>query len=491
MNDKIKVNEVTLINPKPVEEKELSIIADVENLRRASRDIIFDHIAEKFDLPRDVLKIREHPSMPLFRIHEGLLSIAAYLEKKGGYTVRYLQQDFLEKEKLWKGEFKKACNSSVVGLTCCTPTYKRAVRLARAIKRINPNSIVVIGGPHVSVMDVQAIRDGADIVVRGEGEVTMFEVLTALEKGWNKLREINGITFNLNGRIKKNPDSKPPDLNLLPSPSYHLVPEQLRNITEVLIWTSRGCPYCCKFCVEWKLFKPLRFRSPENVLSDLIQIKQYFNSKHVFITDSEFPLNRKNFEQLRTLLRKQGLDLYFSCFLRANMATKTLIEELADMNVIQIYIGMESGSDVILKKMNKGETWSDYVNCLKITRGKIPFIVTSWMTGFPGETYRTLYETVVKLDWLHRKELITDSFPRVFIPYPGTPMFHSPEQYGMKILTYDYEKYSRKAFPAVHRLKNLNEYEIALASLQLFLIGTKHLVRQAQMKDAKVLKINI
>lgn len=405
----------------------------------------------------------------------GLLLMGA-LAKERGFKVNYIDYDLYILNNMNKRFKNKIRKSEIIGITCYTSTYSRMKNLIRNIKIINPNAKIIVGGVHNTYCDEDALKDGANFVVRGEGEKIFCELISKIDSN-RDYSKIKGISYINNGKLKRTPDEKVVSLDELPTPAYELLEPEIRNNTIVGLYTSRGCPFNCIFCSEKIFWKKHRYRNIDKVVQDINAYVDIFDSNSILFSDSTFGINKKYTLNLLNRLKQEFSDLYFSCQTRADIMDKKIINYLINSNFIGIFLGIESGSNKILENMRKGETFRQYVNFLKKINGNFPYIYSSWMFGHPGEDYHTIYETLRKLDWLHRNEFIIDSRPRVFIPYPGTPIFETPSKYDVCILTKNWERYSRFSFPPIHRLKTLSELEIWYSFIQAFLIGLKHLFR--------------
>jgi radical SAM superfamily enzyme YgiQ (UPF0313 family) len=182
------------------------------------------------------------------------------------------------------------------------------------------------------------------------------------------------------------------------------------------------------------------------------------------------------------------LGVYLSCNIRADSYKRFAKKTFAKMRkagFIEFLIGIESGSNAILKRLGKGITFEDSIKTLSILKKieNIPFVRSYWMIGVPGETHHTLSQTLKKLNWLYEKKLIYDSVERIFIPYPGLEMFRKPSKYGLEILTTDWRRYKRFSFPPVHRLKGLNEFELSNYILVMKSIQLKHYAKWAGLQQ--------
>jgi len=434
---------------------------------------------------------------PRWVVRTGLLSIAAYLEKYG-YHVDYCplnyyyakdsQQASKSEEEWLKSILKKHVSSDkVVGITCTTPEFKGALRVLKICKEINPNIVTVMGGYHVTFQDLNTLQNKfVDIVVRGEGEETMLEITKNYEKG-KDFSSIKGITYrSADDKVIKNPGRPPLDLKSLPIPAYHLLPKDALKSIRVAIMLSRGCPYNCSFCVEGRFWKhKIRYRSINQVINELRYIKDKFKLNFVHLADSSCDLHYEKINKLCNYLIKNDVDIFLSCNIRADSyrILGKIYDKMKKAGFIEFLLGVESGSDIQLQRLNKGITFNDVLTTLKVLNEKhIPFIRSYWMIGGPGENHQTATETVKKLDYLYEKELIYDSLVRIFTPYPGLDIFDNPSMYGITILTYDWDRYRRFSFPPVHRLVDLNEYELCNYIFLMKSIQIKHYAKWAGME---------
>ncbi|GAG55769.1 unnamed protein product [marine sediment metagenome] len=190
-----------------------------------------------------------------------LLYLSAYLESKS-IPVKILDgqvQDLSEQSLI---RYIEQFNPNVVGISCATPLVYAAHKIAKTVKAVSGEITVVMGGPHPTVLPEETMADeNVDIVVRGEGEITLFELVKAIESGAN-LNSVLGITYRDNGNIVST-QNRPLkiDLDSLPLPSRHLIPIReyhpqadiyYRSPSTIMI-TSRGCPYKCIFCASRRI----------------------------------------------------------------------------------------------------------------------------------------------------------------------------------------------------------------------------------------------
>jgi radical SAM superfamily enzyme YgiQ (UPF0313 family) len=133
--------------------------------------------------------------------------------------------------------------------------------------------------------------------------------------------------------------------------------------------------------------------------------------------------------------------------------------------------------------MRKGETFSKQYKAMRLFNDANIFVIISLLIGFPGETKKSIELNKKVLKKLHNELDFMDSWPRVFIPYPGTEIYKNPEKFGVKILTNDFEKWVRGCEPVIE-LKNLSREEIKQAALDLYKIGTENAMKRSGLKQS-------
>lgn len=434
---------------------------------------------------------------PRWVARTGLLSIAAYLENHG-YQIDYLPLNYLfnrdykeasTSEAKWLGSVLRGhiFSDGIVGITCTTPEFNGALKALKTCKAINPNILTVIGGYHVTFQDVNTLRNEfVDVVVRGEGENAMLEIAQIWDQG-KDLSSIRGISYrDKKNNIKRNPDRAPADLKLVPLPAYHLLPKDAIKSIRISIMLSRGCPHNCSFCVESKFWNHrIRYRPLQNIVDELEYVKEKFTLNFVHIADSSCDLHSNKITEFCDYLIKNNLDIYLSCNIRADSYKflGKLYNKMKKAGFIEFLLGIESGSNEQLKRLNKGITFNDALTTLKILKKqRIPFVRSYWMIGAPGENHVSATETVRKLDYLYSNCLIYDSVERIFIPYPGLTAFEDPTKHGIKIMTTDWDRYKRFSFPPVHHLTDINEYEMCNYTFLMKSIQVKHYAKWANME---------
>ncbi|RLC75822.1 MAG: B12-binding domain-containing radical SAM protein, partial [Chloroflexi bacterium] len=294
----------------------------------------------------------------------GLAYLAAISESKG-HEVRAYDGE-VDPEPL--EQVVRNFNPDVVGITATTVQIKRAWKVAEKIKELC-DIPVILGGVHPTLLPEDSVSHPAvDIVVRGEGEYTWEELISALEKGCKPedLEKIQGLTFKTpSGEIVSTPDRPViQDLDSLPFPVYHCFKMYLyTNLQPTIdhlppgrsfpIMTSRGCPYRCSYCSQigprrW------RMRSPENVVAEWRWLVKEMGALEIGVLDDTFNIDRERVIRICDLLIKEKLNRIPWIMIngiRANLVDKELLRKMREAGCIRTAFGVESGDQRILDEV--------------------------------------------------------------------------------------------------------------------------------------------
>jgi anaerobic magnesium-protoporphyrin IX monomethyl ester cyclase len=334
---------------------------------------------------------------------------------------------------------------SIVGITAITLTYNPALEVAKITKQVHPNCLVVLGGPHATFWDEQALKDSPylDVVVRKEGEITFLELVRRVENGIS-FDNVMGTTCRKDGKILKNPD-RPyiENLDELPFPARHLWPlEKLRKVEDVFyLTTSRGCTSWCEFCEAVRMFgRRYRMRSPKNIVDELEYLHNTYNAKQFTFCDDAFTIDQARIEKLCEEILDRNLKIVWNCGTRVDKVTKELLINMKEAGCVSVWFGVESGSQEVLDVMNKGISTSQTIKAIGWVRelGLTP--VPNVLLGFPGETKETAWRTIKFIEKVSPDNV---AFFNIATPLPGTPMYDQVKENGWLRIT-DFDKYDCK-----------------------------------------------
>lgn len=327
----------------------------------------------------------------------------------------------------------------LIGITSVTMNFPMALKIIKYCKKISPEALTIMGGPHVTFTaeDILRRHEEVDIIVQGEGEETIKEICQFVPQ--KDLTKIKGMAFRQNGKIQINED-RPfiADLNSLPNPARILFPisRYLAMKVPASILTSRGCPVGCSFCVGYRMMgRKGRFRDPQLVV-DEIEAALNLGFEEVCFDDDLFTRRPRHVLDVCQEIKKRGLKFSLYLFARVDTVDEAILRELRSVGCSMICFGLESGNQKILDKANKKITLAKVRQAIEICKqvGISPF--GSFILGLPGETRETMEETLTFAQSLG----IPYGF-HLLVPFPGTQIRERASVYGLKILTDDWSLY--------------------------------------------------
>ncbi len=314
----------------------------------------------------------------------------------------------------------------IVVMYTSTPTLAIDVATARRIKEQNPAMVTVLTGPHVSVLPEESLRFAAgavDIVCRGEFDYSTKELCEG--RDWER---VDGISYIKEGKVLHTPD-RPPILDLDALPFASQVYRRDLPISEyviphfknpyVSIYSSRGCPSQCIYCLWPQTFsgRTMRTRSPQNVYQEVKWITENIpEMRELSFDDDTFSANRKHAREVATLLKPLGISWTINA--RANCDYETL-KIMREAGLRHVVVGFESGNEQILKNIKKGVTKAQAIQFTKDCKKLGLSVHGAFIMGLPGETRETICETIE-----YAKQLDLNSIQASLAsPYPGTEFY--------------------------------------------------------------------
>jgi len=380
----------------------------------------------------------------------GLCYMASLL-KENGYEVKIYNADYLDdpfysdqlqliesyknykkilgdlNHSIWHEIKQKILDFSpdFIGIQMYTATFKSARNIAEIAKGIDKDIKIVVGGTHPTLDPVSTLKSGRyDYAVFGEGEFTFLDLVNGKE-----VNEIPGLAYKTNNKtIKKNIRREfIENLNLIPFPlrSGFINGKDFMDLGAII--TSRGCPFECTYCVSPTIWKrKVRYRSVNNVLNELEYMKKIYNVDLIRFQDDTFTLNKKRALDLCKGIIERGLNLKWVCETRVDRVDLELLQMMKEAGCIRLKVGVESGSDNILKKVKKGITKTEILRAVSaIKKTGIPLTIFL-MLGFPGETDDDVRATI---RFANEIEADYNSLS-IIAPYYGTEMFEQMEREG-------------------------------------------------------------
>ena len=248
-------------------------------------------------------------------------------------------------------------NPDVVGITTMTSKYPMALRIAEMAKSINRDVTVVLGGHHSSIFGPKLVQDpNIDFAVIGEGEMTFLELINRFCDPRPDFTRVNGLTYHEGDRtVINSPRELLSDLDVLPIADRDLMINE-GYVSENNIMASRGCPFNCSYCgaqVIWK--RKVRRRSVPSIIREIEYLFQRGSSRAIQFWDDTFTGDKRYISELMPALKKID-GLTFSCITRLDVIDRETLAQLKGAGCYLILFGIESGSNEILRKIDKKMT---------------------------------------------------------------------------------------------------------------------------------------
>lgn len=407
----------------------------------------------------------------------GIGYIAALLEQKG-FTVKIVDCPPLS---LAHDDLRKNLaieKPQIVGFTATTISIDSAIKAARNARDVLPDSLIVIGGPHVTALPEETMGAGAfDVAVLGEGEYSFLELAQRVRDASNDFADIRGLMYRRDGQLIftggrgyiDDLDSLPfPALHLFPPLSiYHPMPGNVRKMPYAQMMTSRGCPNQCTFCDRKVFGRTFRARSPKNVVDEIEMLMKRLGVKEVKFNDDTFNVDIKRVVDICEEILKRNINVPWTCRVDANNLSPDLLKIMKRAGCWQIGFGIENADPAILKAIKKSESLEESKRTVQLVTECGINAKISFMFGLPGETEATIRKTIA-----FAKTLSADIVNfHIFIPFPGTELFRTLSAQGA-ILHKNYQHYCQLNLPKDRHLpfvpEGLTEDQIRRFSSQAY-----------------------
>ena len=294
----------------------------------------------------------------------------------------------------------------IIGVFGTSPISKYIKESIAVLHRKFPTSHIIVGGPHATLFPEDFFGENifVDYAFMGEAEYSIVEFVDQIEQfGIVKFPDkIEGIVYKPNGQIFKHPVTpRIENLDELPFPSYDLLPLEKyfeTGSTEKVItmMTSRGCPNNCIYCADPVLYgHKYRSRSAKNVVDEMKYLIQNHQIKHIVFYDANFNADKERVKQICKLLINEKLDVTWRARVRADMIDRESVELMKNAGCTELSIGVESGSERMLKILKKKETKNQIRDAFNLIKEYDIWSVGYFMFGIPGETTMDADETIM------------------------------------------------------------------------------------------------
>ncbi|MDZ4764761.1 MAG: radical SAM protein [Chloroflexota bacterium] len=395
-------------------------------------DILLAHGYFMYDDPHELKVMKPYPPL-------GILYLSSYL-KRAGFSVGVFDSTFAHLDDF--AALLTRERPSVVGLYVNLMTKFNALKMIRLAKATG--AFVVLGGPEPPYYAADYVAHGADIIVRGEGETALEDIIPHLIKhGLRDLDAIAGIAFQRDDGtlIETLPRMMMADLSANPwadreaidIPRYMETWKTHHGTSSVSVIHARGCPYTCTWCSHSVYGNTHRRRTPADAAAELLWIKERYNPDLIWYADDVFGINRRWLFDYKAELEQRGVRIPFECISRADRLNDEVVKALADMGCFRLWNGSESGSQRILDAMQRKVNADDVRAKTHLLQQHGIETGMFIMLGYEGEQIADLEETVD-----HLKRSNPDIFlTTVAYPIKGTPYYAEvePRIFSMKAWT--------------------------------------------------------
>lgn len=386
---------------------------------------------------------------------------------KNGYEVEILDvlaEGYNHEEIVERGKYRyvglpkkkivkriKTFSPDIVGITAPFTSQAKAVHeTAKLVKRINPKIKVVIGGSYpTTYSDIILDDKNLDFIVRGEGELTLLELIKKIEKKTTGFNTIKGLVFRKGKKIITNKprpllmdlDNYPVAWELLPMKQYFEAAYNIKSSRSTstfgkkwaTIYTSRGCPFSCAFCagrlVMGQIWRP---RSVKNVIDEMEFLIEKYKIQHFDIEDDNFTFNKERAKEICRAIIKKGWKIRWSTpnGIRADTVDEELIKKMKQAGCVRTIVAPESGNQwVVDNLMNKKINLNHVKKVVKWCRKYHLLVDAFFLIGMPGEKEEQIEDTIKYAREL-KKMGVNDCGFSVLVPHRGTEAYKIAVQKG-------------------------------------------------------------
>ena len=352
-------------------------------------------------------------------------SLAGYL-KKHGINARIVNEELVAITPLLLRELVEGLEKPhIFGISCLTAHASRAYGLAGMIKRIFPDSIVIVGGVHATSMPEEALNTGCvDYVVRGEGEEVLLCLYNALRGGADPTG-LQGISFVKGDQLIHNPRAPLiDDMDTFPRFPYEMFSHPKYN--RGYIMSSRGCPFKCIYCSQRTMSgTSYRYQSAARVVETMEFLVDSYKYKDIGFYDDNFCFNRKRVVELCNAIINAGLHKKLSIFVQTRADSfcrdRNLAPLMVEAGIKSIGFGLETGVDRLGKLIKKGETVEKHFEAINLAKKHCMSVSLFMLFGIPTETSE---DRKASFSIVQKARVSTAKYNNL-VPYPGTPIYEN------------------------------------------------------------------
>ena len=374
----------------------------------------------------------------------GILQLAAFIESK----VPEIEIEVLDCQVEligWNKLEKRIENSEpdvVVSSALATCNTYIILRTLETVKKIDPNIKTVVGGQHFTALAHESLETypEIDFIVRGEGELTLLDLINNLGEG-KSLLKVDGLSFRNEGRVVHNPPrALIENLDDLPFPGYHFVEDHIEKYHfkmmadsgagYAMIEASRGCLHKCTFCSQWPFWGDRwRTKSPERIADEMEHIYNEYDITFLWLTDDNLGLGKRT-NQLCDELIKKGVSEDITWFIQARsddiVRHKKILPKLRKAGNYWVMAGLERHDNTTIDKYQKGINPHDSKLSMDLLKDNGIFAQATLIMGDRSDSHRSIQEL---RDFVNNVDPDLAIF-MVLTPFPGTDLYKTAHENG-------------------------------------------------------------
>jgi radical SAM superfamily enzyme YgiQ (UPF0313 family) len=366
-------------------------------------------------------------------------------------------------------------NPKAVGISCLTPARNLVDKMAMLIKNVNSNIKVIVGGHHPTFCPNETLENSnIDYVIRGEGEKPLLQLVKKIKAGNFDLSSVHSISYRKDATIVNNSNGEMiNDLDLLPFPARDLVIDcDFSRYKSHYVSTARGCPYTCSFCSDRRLWhRKVRRRSIASVMKEIKHLIDTYDIDFIDFVDGTFTFDTSYLHTFCQNMIQEKIKVKWRCTARYDNMNEEVLDLMKQANCAGLYFGLESGSERILKFINKRITVEDIVRASELVSKSGILSVTAIILGLPQEERNDMQSTLQLM-----KKIKTDIFDiNCYVPLPGTDLYDTMSDEDRKNIDWrkvgfkSYDNYFTKNMSKNDLQEFVNEaHEIAKDTLKSF-----------------------
>jgi len=365
----------------------------------------------------------------------GLGYLATYL-RDNNIDVTLLDAQALNLSEQQLEEYFESNPYDIVGVTATTWQFPSSIKCCQIAKRSSSHSVTVMGGVHPTFFYGETLAfDDVDIIVRGEGEITLLELIKKISKK-EPLHDVKGIAFKSNGNVVATPEREViEDLDSLPFLDRNFfIKDYYKYYTSVVrqkpcysVICSRGCNFKCNFCSTHDFWKKQRIRSPKKIVDEIEMLVNDFGARELEFMDDTFNATIEHAKEVCQEIIDRRLKILWRTSARVYPIDEELVRLMKRAGCWMVCYGVENGNPEMMKKIGKAITPEKVIKAFNLTEKAGIRTLAYFIIGLPGETEQTVKETIALQKKINPDFLV---YGKAMV-FPGTQLYAKAVSLGI------------------------------------------------------------